>query len=226
MKYNNVQFARFLTRENRFVAQVELENGARETVHVKNTGRCAELLVPGYTMAITDAWTHGRKTRFDLVAAQKPGLGWVNIDSQAPNIAMGEWLGAQGYDRIKPEARLGSSRIDFYLERDGRPTWMEVKGCTLELEGVGYFPDAPTERGRKHLLELMEVAKTAGAVIAFVIPMPGVREVRANRNTDPKFAEALDLVSQAGVEIRFYPCRVEPAGFEIIEEITWKPKER
>ena len=104
MKYDNIQFA-----------QVELENGGVETVHVKNTGRCAELLVPGYTVAVTDAWTPGRKTRFDLVAAEKPGLGWVNIDSQAPNIAMGEWLRSQDYDRIKPEARLGASRIDFYL---------------------------------------------------------------------------------------------------------------
>lgn len=226
MKYNNIQLARFLSRENRFVAQVELENGVRETVHVKNTGRCAELLVPGYTVALTDAWTPGRKTRFDLVAAQKPGLGWVNIDSQAPNIAMGEWLRTQDYDLIKPEARLGASRIDFYLEREGKPAWMEVKGCTLELEGVGYFPDAPTERGRKHLLELMEAAKTAGAVIAFVIPMPGVREVYANRKTDPKFAETLDLVSRNGVKICFYPCRVEPDGFEITEEIIWESTER
>lgn len=225
MKYNNVQFARFLTRENRFVAQVELE-GRVETVHVKNTGRCAELLVPGYTVVLTDAWTPSRKTRFDLVAAKKPNLGWVNIDSQAPNAAMLEWLKTQNYDRIKPEARLGASRIDFYLEQGGKPTWMEVKGCTLELDGVGYFPDAPTERGRKHLLELCEAAKTARTVVAFVIPMPTVREVRPNFATDPQFAAAWDKAYNAGVEICFYPCRVEPDGFEIYEEIHWKPKER
>lgn len=226
MRYSNIQFARFLTRENRFVARVELENGNVEIVHVKNTGRCAELLVPGYTVVLTDAWTLGRKTRFDLVAAKKPGLGWVNIDSQAPNIAMGEWLKTQGYDLIRPEAKLGASRIDFYLEREGRPTWMEVKGCTLEIDGVGYFPDAPTERGRRHLLELSEAAKTACTVGAFVIPMPGIREVRPNSATDPKFAAAWETAYNDGVDICFYPCRVEPDGFEICGEIHWKPKER
>ena len=210
MKYGNITKARFIDRPNRFTAHVEL-NGQIETVHVKNTGRCRELLRPGAEVWLTAPETSGRKTRFDLVAVRKENGLLINIDSQAPNRVVREWLERQDYDRIVPEYTFGASRIDFYLERGEEKTLMEVKGCTLEVDGIGYFPDAPTERGVKHLRELASAVKQGyRAVIAFAIQMDGVTEVRPNAETHPEFAEAMAEAAAAGVQVLFLPCHVEP----------------
>ena len=210
MKYGNITKARFIDRPNRFTAHAEL-NGQIETVHVKNTGRCRELLRPGAEIWLTAPETPGRKTRFDLVAVRKENGLLINIDSQAPNRVVREWLERQDYDRIVPEYTFGASRIDFYLERGEEKTLMEVKGCTLEVDGIGYFPDAPTERGVKHLRELASAVKQGyRAVIAFAIQMDGVTEVRPNAETHPEFAEAMAEAAAAGVQVLFLPCHVEP----------------
>ena len=215
MRYHNVERAVFLDRPNRFVAHVLL-GGKPETVHVKNTGRCRELLRPGAEVWLERAETPGRKTGFDLIAVRKDSGVLVNIDSQAPNQAVKAWLEAQGFSGIVPEYRFGSSRIDFRMEKDGRPYLLEVKGCTLEVDGVGYFPDAPTERGVKHLRELTRaVGEGWRAAIAFVIQMDGVTEVRPNAATHPEFAAALQAAAEAGVEVWFLPCHVEPDRLEI-----------
>ena len=221
MRYASVTEAVFRNRPNRFVAQVSLD-GSVETVHVKNTGRCRELLLPGAPVWLAGAANPARKTRYDLVAVRKESGLLVNIDSQAPNQVVAEWLAGQGFDRITPEFRFGDSRIDFCLERGSQRTLLEVKGCTLEVDGVGYFPDAPTERGVKHLRELIR-AKRAGwrTALAFVIQMEGVTEVRANVQTHPAFGAALAEAEAAGVEILFLPCRVEPGGLEIRRGVPW-----
>ena len=215
MKYYNITRGTFIRRPNRFLAEVETEGGT-ETVHVKNTGRCRELLVPGCEVWLTEPGTPGRKTRYDLVAVRKANGVLYNIDSQAPNRVVKEWLEGQDLDRVVPEHTYGDSRIDFYLERGGEKTLMEVKGCTLEVDGIGYFPDAPTERGVKHLRELIS-AKREGyrAVLAFVIQMDGVEEDRPNLATHPAFGEALKEAEAAGVEVLFFPCHVEPDALTI-----------
>ena len=153
MKYSNVVEARFINRPNRFIAHVELD-GQIETVHVKNTGRCKELLLPGAKVILERSDNLTRKTRYDLIAVYKEPIGLINMDSQAPNKVVKEWLEGQDFDYVKPEYTYGKSRIDFYMEKQGKRYLMEVKGCTLEKEGIGYYPDAPTERGIKHLHEL------------------------------------------------------------------------
>lgn len=210
MKYNNITKAKFLNRPNRFIAEVEIA-GQKEIVHVKNTGRCKELLIPGCEVWLTAPGTPDRKTKYDLVAVRKENGILFNIDSQAPNKVVKEWLDNQDYSYIKPEYKYGDSRIDFYMERGDEKYLMEVKGCTLEIDGVGYFPDAPTERGVKHIHELIK-AKEKGvhAMLAFVIQMEGVSEVRANVNTHPEFGVALEEAKKAGVEILFLTCKVEP----------------
>ena len=215
MRYDNITRAEFLDRPNRFIAHARIGDRT-ETVHVKNTGRCKELLLPGAEVWLTAPGNPARKTKYDLVAVRKNNGRLINIDSQAPNQAAAEWLAGQGFDWVTPEYRYGDSRIDFYMERGDERFLMEVKGCTLERDGVGYFPDAPTERGVKHLRELMK-AKEAGfhAILAFVIQMDGVTEVRPNVETHPAFGEALAEARQAGVEIRFLPCHVEPDRLEI-----------
>ena len=187
-----------------------------ETVHVKNTGRCRELLLPRATVVLARAENPNRKTRYDLISVRKPGLGWVNIDSQACNKVAAEWL-AEGPGPfadvrvVRPEFTYGDSRFDFYLEAENRKILMEVKGCTLERGGVGFFPDAPTERGVKHLRGL---AKAAGegyeSFLAFVIAMPGVKRVLPNVQTHPAFAEALADAVSAGVRVLYLTCTVAP----------------
>ena len=184
MKYSNITHAKFIERLNRFVAQVELD-GKVETVHVKNTGRCKELLLPGSHVILVKTDNPARKTQYDLVAVYKNGLGWVNIDSQAINQVMKEWLNSgpalfENITVLKSEYTYGKCRVDFYLEcysgKSLRKILIEVKGCTLEIDGIGYFPDAPTERGVKHLYELAEaVGKGYECYIAFVIAMPHFR---------------------------------------------------
>ena len=209
MKYPNITLATFISRPNRFVATVSV-GGTIETVHVKNTGRCRELLLPGAEVYLTAPGTAGRKTRYDLVAVRKANGLLINIDSQAPNKAALEWLRDQAFDKVVPEYQYGDSRIDFYMERGDARYLMEVKGCTLERDGIGYFPDAPTGRGVKHLHELIHAAQDGfHSILAFVIQMDGVNEVRANAETDPAFGEALEEAKRAGVEILFLPCHVE-----------------
>ncbi len=216
MKYANITRAVFVKRPNRFIAEVDID-GHKETVHVKNTGRCKELLVPGCEVWLTAPGTPDRKTKYDLVAVRKNTGVLFNIDSQAPNKVVKEWLATQDYDLVIPEYVYGNSRIDFYMERGKERYLMEVKGCTLEIDGIGYFPDAPTERGVKHIHELIK-AKEEGfhAILAFVIQMDGVSEVRANVDTHPEFGEALDEAKKAGVEVLFLKCHVEPDTLEIL----------
>ena len=210
MKYDNIHKAVFISRPNRFIAKVSMD-GHEETVHVKNTGRCRELLVPGAEVWLTAPGTPGRKTVYDLVAVRKSNGLLINIDSQAPNQVAREWLETQGFDRIIPEYRYGDSRLDFCMIRQGQRYLMEVKGCTLEKDGIGYFPDAPTERGVKHLHELLHAAKEGyQAMLAFVIQMDGVKEVRPNTETHPAFGTALEEARAAGVGVRFLTCHVEP----------------
>lgn len=208
MTYDSTVPAVFQSRPNRFVAQVLL-NGQPETVHVKNTSRCRELLVPGAAVILQRAAHSKRKTKYDLIAVQNPNLGWVNIDSQAPNHVVREWLETKGFSVIQPEYRYGQSRIDFYMERDGHRYLLEVKGCTLEIDGIGYFPDAPTERGVRHLRELTQ-AIGAGyqCAVAFVIAMEGVDEVRPNVATHPAFGVAFEEARGAGVKILALGCTV------------------
>ena len=216
MKYDNITRAVFLKRPNRFIAEVNID-GHREVVHVKNTGRCKELLIPGCEVWLTAPGTPDRKTKYDLVAVRKDNGILFNIDSQAPNKVVKEWLDGQNYDRIVPEYTYGDSRIDFYMERGDEHYLMEVKGCTLEVGGIGYFPDAPTERGVKHLHELASaVNKGYKAMLAFVIQMDGVSEIRPNIETHAEFGIALDEAKSAGVEVLFLKCHVEPDTLEII----------
>ncbi len=215
MKYSNITRGTFLDRPNRFIAHVELD-GRRETVHVKNTGRCRELLLPGAEVWLTAPGTEGRKTKYDLVTVRKENGLLVNIDSQAPNVVVREWMERQQYDVIVPEYTYGDSRIDFYMERGTERTLMEVKGCTLEIDGIGYFPDAPTERGVKHLRELAKAVKDGyRAAIAFAIQMDGITEVRPNIQTHAEFGTAMQEAKDAGVEILFLSCHVEPDGLTV-----------
>ena len=216
MKYENITKATFIKRPNRFIAEVDID-GHKETVHVKNTGRCKELLIPGCEVWLTAPGSEGRKTKYDLVAVRKSTGVLFNIDSQAPNKVVKEWLSKQGYDKVIPEYTYGDSRIEFYMEKENEKHLMEVKGCTLEIDGMGYFPDAPTERGVKHLRELAEATKQGiKASLAFVIQMAGVDEVRPNVATHPEFGVALKEAKDAGVEILFLKCHVEPDTLEII----------
>ncbi len=218
MRYDNITSGRFIDRPNRFIAHVEID-GRVETVHVKNTGRCRELLVPGAFVYLTEPGTPGRKTRYDLIAVRKENGILFNIDSQAPNKVVKEWLSAQGFDRVLPEYTYGESRLDFYMEKNEEHFLMEVKGCTLEIDGIGYFPDAPTERGVKHLRELIRARKEGyHAIAAFVIQMDGVTEVRPNIKTHPEFGRAMKEAEEAGVLILPLTCHVEPDRLVITSE--------
>ncbi len=214
MKYKNIYKAEFISRPNRFIAIVRI-NDEEIKVHVKNTGRCSELLLAGSVVYLEKADNPDRKTPYDLVAVEHNGK-IVNIDSQAPNAVVKEWLLKQDYTNVYPEYRFGNSRIDFYMEKDEVKFLLEVKGCTLFRDGVGYFPDAPTERGTKHLRELTGALKQGyHAMVGFVIQGEGISEVRPNADTDPEFAKAFYEAKEAGVEILFLKCRVNPDSLEI-----------
>ena len=219
MKYNNIIRAAFVRRINRFVAEVDID-GSIESVHVKNTGRCRELLITGSEVWLTAPGTPGRKLKYDLVAVRKSNGIIFNIDSQAPNKVVKEWLEGKDFDRIVPEYIYGDSRIDFFMERNDRRYLMEVKGCTLEIDGIGYFPDAPTERGVKHVRELIR-ARQEGyeAAVAFVIQMDGVSEVRPNMDTHPEFGAVLNEAKAAGVKVLFFKCHVEPDQISVIKMV-------
>lgn len=220
MKYNKIRHATFHSRPNRFIAKVYVD-GNLETVHVKNTGRCKELLLPGADVILEVSDNPARKTRYDLIAVYKEELGLVNIDSQLCNKVAYEWLKKQEYDYIKPEYTYGASRVDFYMEKAGEKYLLEVKGCTLEIDGIGYFPDAPTERGIKHLKELtLATEQGFHCSVAFVIPMEGITEVRANEATHAAFGDALEEARRAGVEVVFLPCKVLPDEVIIVNAIS------
>lgn len=220
MKYNHTITATFWDRPNRFIAHVWVD-GVLETVHVKNTGRCKELLLPGAKVVLEVSDNPNRKTKYDLIAVYKEGLGLVNIDSQAPNKVAAEWLATQDYTYVKSEYTYGKSRVDFYMEKGDEKHLMEVKGCTLEIDGVGYFPDAPTERGVKHLRELEGAVKQGyHCTIAFVIQMAGVDEVRPNGIMHKEFEVALEEAKKAGVEVIFLCCKVEEDTMVVEKVIT------
>lgn len=212
MRYSAVKQGRFLSRPNRFIAHVEMD-GKTEICHVKNTGRCRELLISGARVWCAKAENSNRKTAYDLIAVEK-GPYLVNMDSQAPNQAVGEWLRNGGLGNaqvVLPEQRFHDSRFDFYLERDGKPMFLEVKGVTLEENGVCRFPDAPTQRGARHLRELT-LAREQGydAAVLFVIQMAPVRYLTPNDGTDPEFGKALREAAAKGVAVLAVDCVVTP----------------
>lgn len=220
MKYRTIQWGIFIARPNRFIAKV-LIDGAVEVVHVKNTGRCREILIPGTKVVLEKANNEGRKTAYSLIAVYK-GEMLVNIDSQAPNQviyeALNEGLLLQFGDltRIAKEVRFGNSRFDLYYETESEKGFIEVKGVTLEREGIALFPDAPTERGTKHLTELAEVVKSGMAGwIFFLIQMKGPYRFSPNVALDPKFTEALRIARASGVKILAYDSVVVPDGLAL-----------
>lgn len=209
----------FLSRPNRFVAHVQID-GKTEVCHVKNTGRCRELLPAGAEVWCLESGNPARKTRFDLITVRK-GERLINMDSQAPNLAAREWLLAGGLGEIqdlRPETVHGDSRFDFSFVKDETRCFLEVKGVTLENDGVCAFPDAPTERGSKHLRGLARAAGEGyGAYVLFVVQMEGVRYMHPNDNTDPAFGRALREAAAAGVQILAVDCKVTP-GTMIIDK--------
>ena len=217
MHYENMTPGVFLARPNRFIAHVEID-GQTEIVHVKNTGRCRELLVSGSTVYCQRSDNPGRKTNYDLIAVQK-GERLINMDSQAPNKAAGEWLASSGLgpiSELRAEVKHGDSRYDFSFRKDGRQCFLEVKGCTLENDGVCAFPDAPTERGTKHIRGLIRAAEEGfGAYILFVIQMSDVKYIRPHDETDPEFGKALRDAAAAGVQVLAMDCAVAPDTMEI-----------
>lgn len=226
MKYNkNIFKAIFVKRPNRFNANV-IYNGEEIVVHVPNTGRCKELLIPGATVLLREENNPNRKTKFDLIAVYKEGKN-ISIDSQIPNKVVKEALLNKAVDKlveytnILSEKTFGSSRFDFKLSKDsGEEYYLEVKGVTLEENGECRFPDAPTERGAKHLLELIEVKKSGrGAGVLFLIQMEDAINFTANDERDPKFGEALRKAKSEGVDIFAYSCKVNEEGITLDKAI-------
>lgn len=211
MRYSKTLTGKFLSRPNRFIAYVEID-GQPEVCHVKNTGSCKELLVPGATVVLEKASNPTRKTLYDLIAVYK-GDRLINMDSQAPNKVFGEWAAESGFfgtpTLIKPESFFGSSRFDFYIEAEGRRIFVEVKGVTLERDGVVLFPDAPTLRGARHLRELAEaVGEGFEAYVFFVIQMEDCLYFTPNAETDAVFAKALREAAAQGVQVKCLDCKV------------------
>lgn len=224
MRYENIKKARFLARPNRFIAHAELD-GQEVICHVKNTGRCRELLIPDETTVYIQ--DHGedtkRKTRYSLIGVEKGNL-MINMDSQAPNKVVKEWIQAgeflPGITFMKPEKKYGNSRFDFYLEQGERKIFLEVKGVTLEEDGVAMFPDAPTERGVKHIEELIACKQDGyDAYIVFVVQMAGMKVFRPNEKTQPEFGEALRKARSHGVEIIVKNCMVTPDELKIVDSL-------
>ena len=216
--YENAVPGSFVRRINRFTAEV-LIDGETELVHVKNTGRLRELLVPKAKVTLQKTLNMNRKTAYDLISVYKPKLKWVNIDSLAPNALMKQQFMSLNYDLVKAEYTYGDSRIDFYMEKNGEKFLTEVKGCTLADDlhpGTGLFPDAPTERGVKHLHELTKAVKEGyHTAIAFVIQMNGIHRVLPNETAQPEFKKALVEAAKAGVQIVCYSCHVEADSIKI-----------
>lgn len=221
MHYRNMVPGVFLSRPNRFIAHIEIY-GQTEICHVKNTGRCRELLPPGAQVWCQKSDNPNRKTQFDLITVRK-GNRLINMDSQAPNAAAKEWLLAGGLgsiEKLKPESFHGESRFDFSFEKDGRPCLLEVKGVTLENDGICAFPDAPTERGARHLRELAQAAKEGyEAYVLFVVQMDNVRYLHPNDDTDPAFGAALREAAAAGVRILAMDCQVTEDSMVIADPV-------
>ena len=210
MHYDSMVSGVFLARPNRFIAHVEID-GQAEVVHVKNTGRCRELLPVGAQVWCQHSANPNRKTKYDLITVKKAHR-LINMDSQAPNLATKEWLAAGGLGEIqnlKAETKHGDSRFDFSFTKDGKQCFLEVKGVTLENDGICAFPDAPTERGAKHLRGLTEAAREGyGAYALFVIQMTDVKYLHPNDATDPEFGKALREAAANGVEVLAVDCDV------------------
>ena len=222
MRYQAIEKGRFLARPNRFIAHVDL-NGREEVCHVKNTGRCRELLAPGAAVYLERSDNPVRKTKYDLIAVEKGDL-LINMDAQAPNKVFGEWAAAgrflPGLTLIRPEFTWEDSRFDFMLEDAKGRIFVEVKGVTLEENGEVRFPDAPTERGVKHLRELRKAAEAGlGAALFFVVQMEGMRSVTPNDETHPAFGAALREAAAAGVRVCAYDCAVTPGSLAIRNEV-------
>lgn len=230
MNYPNIVSGIFRSRPNRFIAHVEIE-GKDEVVHVKNTGRCKELLVPGCRVYLSVSDNPARKTKYDLVAVEKKredgSFLMINMDSQLVNDVAGEWLPVSGLfsenAAIRREVTYGKSRFDFYIEDGDRKAFLEVKGCTLEQEGIALFPDAPTERGVKHIHELMECRKNGyEAYLLFVIAMKGVRHFSPNDVTHRAFGDALRQAKVVGVQLLAMDCIVAPDSVFIDQSVQIK----
>jgi len=222
MHYSNIQRANFLRRPNRFIAYIEVD-GREEVCHVKNTGRCRELLTDRATIYVEHHDNPKRKTKYSLIAVEKGDL-LINMDSQAPNKVVGEWLlEKEPFGKVKllkPECTYGSSRFDFYLETEAEKIFIEVKGVTLEEDGIVRFPDAPTERGIKHLEELCACVEAGyKAAVIFVVQMEGMQHFEPNEKTHPQFGEALRQARKAGVQVLAYECKVMPSSLEITKSI-------
>lgn len=222
MNYSRIEKGIFVSRPNRFIAYVDID-GVTQKCHVKNTGRCRELLIPGVTVYLEEAQNSARSTKYSLIAVQK-GSRIINMDSQAPNKAAYEWLlkGNLIKDavKIKPEQVYGNSRFDFYLEAPGKKAFMEVKGVTLEEDGIVLFPDAPTERGVKHIKELCQCIREGyEAYILFVVQMEGVKSFQPNDRTHKEFGEALRQAQELGVHILAMDCLVEPDSIILKEPV-------
>ena len=225
MTYDNIHKGVFQSRPNRFIAEVEI-NGKLEICHVKNTGRCKELLVPGAAVYANYADNPSRSTKYDLVAVEKSDL-LINMDSYAPNIAFGEYLRQgkflENVTLIKPEAKYGTSRFDFYVETISSKAFIEVKGVTLEENGIAMFPDAPTERGIKHLNELAAcIADGYEAFTVFVIQMKGISYFTPNYKIHAAFGETLVKVRNMGVKVFAFDCNVTSDSMAINEPIPVK----
>ena len=227
MKYRHIRTAEFIERPNRFIAKVMID-GHVETVHVKNSGRCSEILRKGAEVYLEESENPMRKTRFDLVSVVKKrndGSSFlINIDSQIPNNAVDEWLRKGelfGSDAlIRREYTYGSSRFDFVIQEKEKTSFLEVKGVTLEYDGIAFFPDAPTERGVKHIRELIKARMDGyGAYIMFVIQMKGIHEFRPNESTHKAFAEALRESERSGVRLLAYDCIVTPESMRVDKPI-------
>ena len=230
MIYQSIEKAVFLRRPNRFIAEV-LVDGVPTTVHVKNTGRCRELLTEGATVYLEKGDNPQRKTPYDLVAVEKqlPGGNTllINMDSQAPNEAAAEFLRSgvifPDATSIRREVTKGNSRFDFLIEQGEKNTYLEVKGCTLENDGIASFPDAPTERGVKHIEELIDLKNEGyGAAILFIIQMKGITEFRPNDSTHRAFGDALRRAIAAGVDILAYDCIITPDTMTVDQPIEVK----
>jgi len=221
MRYTDMVPGIFLERPNRFIAKVEI-GGSVETVHVKNTGRCRELLPPGAEVWCEKAANPGRKTAYDLITVRK-GRRLINMDSQAPNIAAREWLlggGLGEISQLRSEVSHGDSRYDLAFVKEGRQCFLEVKGVTLENDGICAFPDAPTDRGAKHLRGLLDAAREGyGAYVLFVIQMEDVRYLTPNDKTDPAFGKALREAALGGVEVLAMDCSVTEDTMTIRESV-------
>lgn len=222
MKYNNIKQGLFISRPNRFIAKVNID-GEEQTVHVKNTGRCRELLKENAVVFLEKSNNPNRKTQYDLISVYKGDI-LINMDSQSPNKVVGEWLAEGGFLKnptlIKPEATYGNSRFDFYLENNSEKAYIEVKGVNLEVDGTAQFPDAPTERGRKHLRELIKAKQNGYRTAAvFVIQMKGCKCFEPNDKTDPAFAQELKRAVENGVEIIALDCKVTQNSIKIDTEI-------